>query len=458
MDPQAEVPRRILLELIVQSKQSQGVDEALELLGTLGGDSNNTTDYKRRMRAQLLALRGTSADLAEAVNLLRTMLAPTAQDEALLVSLHERNGRIGPAFNLLSQIVAAHPQEGQFTEQFLAFWQEHFLRRAEAGDRPQFASLSEDAYRRLIAKPAQQSDWLRHKIRGIRAETGLERVRWDQVSPLVGDAINAIGRFEEWESATQLRWCESIFRVLLQERIDGGCVALIHDPRLALASSDRAVAFCHAIIFSSLNDDQVEQAMLTLNTLATVFPENAEFARANGDVLFLAAQYEKAIRAYERALELDPLDKLTSNNLALALAEKPGGLIRARTVLGQAIQEHGRDPVLEDTRAVLSLVEGRPADALSIVNDAFRLTSEDPMTSFRASMAHYRLGEIQEATQAFLDALVMGIDRGLLSPSDRDFFDWMRATVLQLPIDSQAEHSRRWPTLTSTHKSRAPTR
>jgi len=105
-------------------------------------------------------------------------------------------------------------------------------------------------------------------------------------------------------------------------------------------------------------------------------PERALAHRLLGDVYIQAGETDQAVAAYERAVQLAPDDAETLNNLAWALATKQGASAEEKArALDLAFRAASLKPshYILDTLAEALYVNGRPEEALEVINQALSL-------------------------------------------------------------------------------------
>ncbi|MEM8946769.1 MAG: tetratricopeptide repeat protein [Planctomycetota bacterium] len=423
-DENSLTARLLMTQLVAESASAAELEEAIALSKSLPLDVDyGTVDAMRRVRARLLAQRGRPADVEAAIELLDTLLQQTSDDRLLLGKLHERTERIGPAFDVFSELASESDARPEDHSAFIRFWQDQFVAMSDPSDDPPFAAIAAAAYSQLLALPSQQSEWLRWKIREQRLRTDQAALDWQFVRDAVETAIQSNRNFAKWPAPVQLAWSRSMLQTLAELGLVEHGMRVVEQPSETLPGVELSIALCHSLILGGQADHSQTAIEEHLEEQLAKHPQRSDLARAVGDYRYMTGRYEGAIDAYRKAQQANPSDKLTANNLALSFVELPGGAATAVEILTEALQEHGRDPVLLDTLAVVELVNGQPQAAMQLIDEALEVDSENPFTWLHAAMAHEVLGNVEPMQDSLECALLLGIGDSLMSQRDRDFFE-----------------------------------
>ncbi len=425
IDSDAAVPRQILVKVLVQSNETKAIEEALALLeSSATGNVAWNVDFQRRMKAKLLHRQGKSTGVTQAIHLLETLLQKTSEDKRLLASLYEEENRLGPAFEILSQLANSPVARLQDQTAFLQFWQHHFLAKTVGQQRPKFLGLAKEIYYQLRQVPVQQAEWLRCKIRELKLmqAQAAESPSWQDIKLLMEELVAENQNLTHWNKGAQLAWCRSILQVLIEEDLLASALQFVKEPPAGLVDADVAIALCHAMILSPRSSVPHQAVNVLLQAIRVDYPQRADLVRAIGDYQFMTGQYSLAVDAYRGALVIDPSHKLARNNLALSLAELPDKLAEAQSVLNAAIEENGLDPMLLDTRAVLELIDLRIRDALDTLEQVLSASPENATARIHAAMGYQALGDQDLLRSSLLNAMSLDVNQALLSPRDRAFF------------------------------------
>ena len=142
-------------------------------------------------------------------------------------------------------------------------------------------------------------------------------------------------------------------------------------------------------------------------------------------------QFDDAIKLYQRVLKLKPRDVLALNNLATLLSEKEGARQDALRYIDQAIELVGPQAPLLDTKGMIYVYEGKGNEAVPWLQEAASAPGADPRFHFHLAVGYYRVGQVDEARQAFSKALDGGLRGQILTQSDRDFLKELEETFSQ---------------------------
>ena len=105
---------------------------------------------------------------------------------------------------------------------------------------------------------------------------------------------------------------------------------------------------------------------------------------------------DEAAAFYRRILELRPRDVLAMNNLATVLAEQPDGLSEGKELVAKAIDLAGPLAGLLDVKGVLLVAEGKPDQAVPVLEEASAASQADPRYCFSSGgsvLAHGKSGK-----------------------------------------------------------------
>jgi tetratricopeptide (TPR) repeat protein len=149
--------------------------------------------------------------------------------------------------------------------------------------------------------------------------------------------------------------------------------------------------------------------------------DTAILETALGSYLEFEHRHDEAIRAYRRAVALDPGDVVAQNNLALILAYR-GEVKEAEKLIDHVIDRRGPAPAFLDSRGCVRLAAGRVDDAIRDFDAAIK----DQPTSirlFHLAMAQHRAKHLAEAKETFRRAVEAGLQPEQLNPAEKsDFF------------------------------------
>lgn len=127
-------------------------------------------------------------------------------------------------------------------------------------------------------------------------------------------------------------------------------------------------------------------------------------------ILVSEGKPDEAIHHYRTALELDPRDASSLNNLALLLGEQEDDLGEAIGLAERAYKLRPDIPELLDTYGWLLFREGRMEEAAAALRRAANLLMGDAEVQYHAGMALSRVGDVEDARRLLNRALNLNPD------------------------------------------------
>ena len=110
---------------------------------------------------------------------------------------------------------------------------------------------------------------------------------------------------------------------------------------------------------------------------------------------------ENAIALYHRGLEIEPNNLLLQNNLALMLSAAGGAHDAALDLINTALQEWPEHLVLMDTKGLIMMNSGNPAQAVPLFERCVELSCQGPLYVLHLASALSALGQDQRASDWF---------------------------------------------------------
>lgn len=111
------------------------------------------------------------------------------------------------------------------------------------------------------------------------------------------------------------------------------------------------------------------------------------------------------------------------NDLATVLAERPENRQDASRFVNQAIEISGQRPELLDTKGTILLLDGKPAEAVPLLEQAALSLDADPRYCFHLAVAYDRAGQPEKAREAFRTASKNHLTRQILTPTDKSLLE-----------------------------------
>ncbi|MHC5538669.1 tetratricopeptide repeat protein [Singulisphaera rosea] len=167
--------------------------------------------------------------------------------------------------------------------------------------------------------------------------------------------------------------------------------------------------------------DQVSKAIAKTPTSTPLLVRSAMLNDACGHP-------KEAESLYRRALELDPKNAVTLNNLAWHVAIHGGNVEEALALIGRASQQVGFPPELLDTRAIALLESGRVDQAISDLESSLAIRTT-PSRYFHLARAQIRAKRMDDARRSLSKANELGLDPHSLLPAERVLLDHLAREV-----------------------------
>jgi tetratricopeptide (TPR) repeat protein len=170
-------------------------------------------------------------------------------------------------------------------------------------------------------------------------------------------------------------------------------------------------------------DAQIEAWLKEAGSEPTATVLNLKTAATLADV---QGRYADEEQVYRQLLARDDvqgnLRALVLNNLAFNLAMRNKSDADARKLVEEAIQIHGPTGDLLDTRAMVGLLAGEHARAISDLNLAISDRAK-PERLFHLALAHLAAGNKEAALRAYREAMRRGLEASEISPLERPHYE-----------------------------------
>jgi tetratricopeptide (TPR) repeat protein len=175
--------------------------------------------------------------------------------------------------------------------------------------------------------------------------------------------------------------------------------------------------------FGNKFDPQIETWLKAAQNEPAAVITNLQTAATLADLQARYADEEQVYRQLlARADVKGNLRALILNNLAFNLAMRSKGNADARNLVDEAIQIHGPTGALLDTRAMVSLLAGEHARAISDLNLAISDQAK-PERLFHLALAQLAAGNKEAALRAYQEAGRRGLDARKISLLERPHYD-----------------------------------
>jgi exosortase len=416
--------RRTLVRALAEQGGEERFQEAAGILRDLSKTRESSLGDKR-LEAILLARTGTAADRQRATELLEAFVQipqqAARQDRLLLASLYETEGRLMPAYE---QLLALSRQDDA-TAADLVRYAEFLLRNV--GEQPQFADYAEPVLTRLEQDSLNRASAVRLRL------AAASKLPASQRSAKARQIIDrAAKRFVTDEKDDILRRDTLMkFLVLLarQDLLDEA-VRLVADRNLC-SELDTAVALADALTLLPRDSQLAQKGAPILKASLEKSPRSAEFLYSLGNLRYVAGSRDEAIALYRRSLEARPDNKLTLNNLALALGDRPDGLAEGLALIDRALAKFGGDVALLDTKGQLLVLAGRSREGLALLTEAVSVQGSDPLLLLHLANAYLAAGKPAEARTTYRRAQVFNVASLVVTAGDRAIIERLEAHMRQ---------------------------
>jgi Tfp pilus assembly protein PilF len=323
----------------------------------------------------------------------------------------------------------------------LATYVDFLLRRGPADEADQRLKQLEKLLPADLGTVELRARWLRDQKRAAEIEPLVEGLaqklmeRLDKDKPqqeaqfarAIGDLYQRIEQFPAAE-----RWYRRMLK-LTPERYEPLAMSLAKQGRI-----QEAVALC---IEAGKTDTSVRPALLLTMVLVSGRATAQDLASADpylkkalenhkdqpallaniANIRVLQDRSGEAIELYRQILAQQPRNVNVLNNLATLLAEQPEPEKRkeAAEYIEQAINLAGPQAGLLDTKAMALLHDGKPDQAVGLLQEATQVPSPDPRWCFHLAVACGRLGQLDKGRAALQQARACDLDHLLLTKTDR---------------------------------------
>jgi putative PEP-CTERM system TPR-repeat lipoprotein len=124
-----------------------------------------------------------------------------------------------------------------------------------------------------------------------------------------------------------------------------------------------------------------------------------------GMILQMQNNPVEAIKAYERALKIDPSAPVPANNVAFLYAETDGNLDQALSLAKAAAERLPDEPAITDTIGWVYYKKQLPVLAVAAFEQAVQKAPRNPEFQYHLGLAYVQAGDTQKARRALEEAL-----------------------------------------------------
>jgi tetratricopeptide (TPR) repeat protein len=435
--PDSGSARRMLAELLMERGGEREWQEAIGLVQQTGAD-HTALDVDRRMQAMLLAQRGGKENLEKAQQIFEELVVDPKKavdfDRQRLAQLYEIDGKAEPARQQHLKLVSRENPSAAHLASYVEMLLRHKLYDEAETWLKKLESLSPDdldaAMLRARWLHATEHDEQIEPLVEALAErlskkAGEDKQKTADIAVRVGSLYTAVAQHQAAE-----RWYRQLLEIS-PERYEPLASALGQQGRMR-----EAIELCQK---AAQSDDSARPAMVLGVILVSGKPTDADFQLAEStlanavaahkdDVNLLSTlagvrvvqqQIDEAVRLYRQVLTLKPTHVATLNNLATLLAEQPDKRQEAIEYINRAIGIVGPQAALLDTKGMALVFDGKPGEAVPLLQEAAAMPQADPRHQFHLAVAYDRAGEAEKARAAWTTARKGNLASLLLTPLDR---------------------------------------
>lgn len=411
----------------------------------------------RRLRAELLAKKGSQKDLALAQYLLESLVedpkSRSDQDRFRLASIYMRNAsmaqiqdsespQVQQLINSAGKQLATLCRSSQPPVEYLYSYgdflirQERIVEAVEIADRLEgqepehFASVLLRARLQKISGNLQRAillltNWKQNQLQ--KKDVNLDNLTKATILSQVGDALNELGASKEAEEmlrqAFELDGTKGIVYVRSLSRSDDSesresAIRYLLAKLKAEKTPEIARLLAGLLSVGEVSTQLAEQADEALSETGAANETNADLLLSIADMWLAQKKSNKSIEAYRKIIKLRPNDVIALNNLAILLGEQPDGTQEALSLIDQAMRISGKQPLLLDSKAAILMLANRAEEAIPILEIAAS-ASNDPRVIFHLYQALVKTGRVEESLRIKSKISTIELRKSVLTPDDQ---------------------------------------
>ncbi|MCI0379017.1 MAG: tetratricopeptide repeat protein [Gemmataceae bacterium] len=412
--------RRVLALASAASKDSRGLDEAMELVGLSVNDKGQLAEAPivapddALVRAKVLALHPRRDYRARAVALLEESQSRqplSADDQFLLAQLYVVQSPDAAGWRkskeLLKNLIARQPHPI-----YLGYYANQLLQRRELIDADSIISRLEQleksrkvppgtfGYVELKAKSYELRGFTQQALKLLQSYANQDESATERLYGLA--ALHA--RLGQWEDAIDV------------------CLKISEAPEVALG---QAVSLLRSAPPTASTQEawakQWQRVEGLLREASEKNPDKVALYLQRADIHDLKDNLVEVEAMCKEVLRRDPKNIVALNNLAWHLAPDPKRALEALDLIDRALKAHGPRPELLDTRAVIFLSMDQTERALA---DLDNVVQQAPSATrfFHLARAHHQANNRSSAFAALQRANALGLAADRLHRTERDVY------------------------------------
>lgn len=188
-----------------------------------------------------------------------------------------------------------------------------------------------------------------------------------------------------------------------QNDIDGAARALEHAVRL----NPNDLMALHAYGFTLNQQKRPDAALIYLEKALFLAPDNIQILGTMGMIYDGMKNYEMTDSLYKRALEIDSLDVLISNNYAYSLSERGVELDKALKMAEYAVEMQPKNASYLDTIGWIHFKLGNFDKAINFIEQAIELDSENATLYDHLADIYVKMNNKEKAIEFYKKALLL---------------------------------------------------
>jgi tetratricopeptide (TPR) repeat protein len=433
--PQSDVAwaRRGWAILLAADSDYRRFHEALRLI-----DQNSAIDPKSidDLRARALILATRLDQRREAIRLFEEVFRrepPTAEEQFILAQLYERNDNRKKARERMLSLLAANedqPKYLAFQVRLLIDWgslteAQFWLVRLEKAAPEAFETLQ------------LRTGWLQKRGRNAEAialvQDYLHKPKADPAlaAPLL-EMLGQVTQAEELYRGALVRDTGperllALIHFLGRQRRVGQALDLCRQAWLTCPPETVSRACMSVLRAGQADQGQRELVRAWIEAAIQKNPHQLALLLDLAELNDLEARYRDAQESYRQVLQQDRSSIVALNNLAW-LVNRDGDHAQALALVNEAVERVGPGAELLDTRAVIYLSQGRPAQAIADLEEAIAQTPS-AVRYFHLAQACLLAQKQGAAREAMQQARSAGLKPHQLHPLERPAYDQMLASL-----------------------------
>lgn len=447
IDDKSDVAGRMVAVLSAMRGTDAEVTQALEWLSKVEGPT--ALDCRRLEAVLLLGRRGArqSASQQQGLQIAKALVEqqdhPPVGDRLLLAKALEVNGQLDAAQNQF-ELVLKESTEPTHLVGMVEFLLRHDKLSEAAGWLTRLEERDPAGQRTL----ALRVDWLGRSQRSDQIEPTVERF----VAARLAAAKTEVEKATAIKTGADLLTNVKLYPAAERKMRELAALDPAGHQLLAVWLAERGrtgEAVTECLQMEGVDQPQRVLTLIRILTIEANRTEHGSFDAAAAEELLARAEKaddvpvrillelgvlrvmqgrdEEAIALYERARKKSPDDVAVMNNLALALSAIPRRQGEALTLIDQAVAARPNVVELLDTKALVLLGLERFEESRELLDRICRLNQNNSRYRLHLAMASYGLKDLEQSRNQMERARGDGLDTEFLTPSERRFVNRMLA-------------------------------